>query len=154
MGFNADARDAYLRFASDPATPWPGNFRDFGGSIRRLCTLAPRGRITRAMVSDEIDTLRRDWNTSLADPDTRLIEEVMGDGVQDVDPFDVVQLAKVIRTCRTSANLSAAGRNLFGVSRQKRKTQNDSDRLRKYLQKFDLDWDKVRDPARTAQSTH
>ncbi|MEP5199357.1 MAG: sigma 54-dependent transcriptional regulator, partial [Paracoccaceae bacterium] len=122
---------------------WPGNFRDFSGSLRRLCTLAPRGRITRAMVRDEIETLRRDWSTSLADPDARLIEGVMGKAAQDVDPFDVVQLAKVIRTCRTSATLSAAGRTLFGVSRQKRKTQNDSDRLRKYLQKFDLDWDSV-----------
>lgn len=143
VGFNADARDSYLRFATDPSTPWPGNFRDFSGSIRRLCILAPRGRITRAMVHDEIATLRRDWNTALADPDARLLESVMGADAHDVDPFDVVQLAQVVRTCRASANLSAAGRTLFGVSRKKRKTQNDSDRLRKYLQKFGLDWDSV-----------
>lgn len=47
VGCNTDARALYLRFARDPATLWPGNFRDFGSSIRRLCTLAPRGRITR-----------------------------------------------------------------------------------------------------------
>lgn len=143
VGFNADARETYLSFARDPSTPWPGNFRDFSGSIRRLCTLSPRGRITRAMVGEEIATLKRDWNASLVDPDARLIEEVMGNARQELDPFDIVQLAKVIRTCRTSSSLSAAGRALFGVSRKKRKTQNDADRLRKYLQKFDLDWDSV-----------
>ncbi len=42
-----------------------------------------------------------------------------------------------------NCSISAAGRTLFAVSRQKRKTQNDADRLRKYLQKFGLDWDAV-----------
>ncbi|MFC6760823.1 sigma 54-interacting transcriptional regulator [Sulfitobacter porphyrae] len=29
VGFNTDARAQYLDFAKDPATHWPGNFRDF-----------------------------------------------------------------------------------------------------------------------------
>lgn len=143
VGFNADARDQYLRFARDPATGWPGNFRDFGGSVRRLCVLAPRGRITRAMVEGEIELMRQDWASASADTDARLLETVLGASAQEIDPFDQVQLAEVIRTCRASSNLSAAGRALFAVSRNKRKTQNDADRLRKYLGKFDLDWEKV-----------
>ena len=140
VGFNSDARAQYLAFAKDPATHWPGNFRDFTGSIRRLCTLAPRGRITRAMVAAEIETLLADWKSAQSNDDYRLVADVMGDAVSDVDPFDLVQLAEVIRTCRNSSSLSAAGRVLFAVSRGKRKTQNDADRLRKYLGKFNLEW--------------
>ncbi|MEM6489078.1 MAG: RNA repair transcriptional activator RtcR family protein, partial [Pseudomonadota bacterium] len=44
VGFNADAQARYLAFAQDPGTAWPGNFRDLGASVARLCTLAPRGR--------------------------------------------------------------------------------------------------------------
>ena len=143
VGFNTDAREHYLRFAADPATLWPGNFRDFSSSVRRLCTLAPRGRITRAMVDGEIDTLQRDWRRATADDTYQLVASVLPDGAAEVDPFGRVQLAEVIRTCRASSSLSAAGRTLFSVSRSKRKTQNDADRLRKYLNKFDLNWEKV-----------
>ncbi|MGH1415395.1 MAG: RNA repair transcriptional activator RtcR [Pelagimonas sp.] len=140
VGFNTDARDQFLRFAQDPATQWPGNFRDFSGSIRRLCTLAPRGRITKAMVAAEIETLQADWKSAQSNDDFKLVADVMGDAASDVDPFDLVQLAHVIRTCRNASSLSASGRALFAVSRGKRKTQNDADRLRKYLAKFGLDW--------------
>ena len=54
--------------------------------------------------------------------------------------LSLVQLAAVIRTCRGSASLSAAGRALFAVSRARRASQNDADRLRKYLARFGLDW--------------
>ena len=42
-----------------------------------------------------------------------------------------------------SRSLSEAGRKLFTASRQKRKTHNDADRLRKYLARFGLDWSAV-----------
>ena len=141
VGFNIEARDHYLRFASDPATLWPGNFRDFSGSIRRLCTLAPRGRITRTMVEEEIQTLRTDWKTSSSDADHQVVAGVLGAAADEIDPFDLVQLAHVIRTCQRSPSISAAGRTLFSISRGKRKTQNDADRLRKYLHKFGLEWE-------------
>ena len=63
-----------------------------------------------------------------------------GDAAAAVDPFDQVQLAEVIRTCRASPSLSAAGRSLFSVSRERRTTRNDADRLKKYLARFGLDW--------------
>jgi len=138
VGFNADAAEAFLRFARDPATRWPGNFRDFGGAVQRLCTLAPRGRITRVMVEAEVDGLRRTWGRQTADEDGRLLREVLGE--TEVDPFDAVQLAHVIRVCRASSSVSAAGRELFAVSRAKKASVNDSDRLRKYLARFGLDW--------------
>ena len=141
--FNTDARAAFLRFAMSPATPWPGNFRDFGGAVRRLCALAPRGRITRTMVTQEIERLTADWSSATTDEDFRLVEQALGPEAQEVDPFDLVQLAEVIRTCRASDTLSDAGRRLFAVSRTKRKTQNDADRLRKYLARFNLSWERL-----------
>lgn len=143
VGFNGDARDRFLSFARDPSTLWPGNFRDFGGLVRRLCTLAPRGRITRAMVDAETALLVADWAGMTRDTDARLLAEIMGQQSMDLDPFDRVQLAHVIRTCRASASLSSAGRSLFAVSRNRRSSTNDADRLRKYLGKFGLDWSTV-----------
>ncbi|MEM6307354.1 MAG: sigma 54-interacting transcriptional regulator, partial [Pseudomonadota bacterium] len=140
VGFNADAHAQYLRFATNPSTLWPGNFRDFSASVRRLYTLAPRGRITRAMVDDEMKTLQSDWDTANADADFQLVHTILGAAALDIDPFDMVQLAAVLRVCQNAPNISAAGRSLFAVSRERRTTQNDADRLRKYLQKFDLTW--------------
>ncbi|MFK7755079.1 MAG: RNA repair transcriptional activator RtcR [Sedimentitalea sp.] len=137
VGFNVDAADAWLRFARAPGTLWPGNFRDFGGAILRLCTLAPRGRITRAQVDEEIATLERRWRKAGGDEDAKLVADHIRHAL---DPFDTAQLAQVIRTCRTSKSISEAGRRLFAVSRQDRTSRNDADRLRKYLARFDLTW--------------
>jgi transcriptional regulatory protein RtcR len=149
VGFNADAMARYVRFASDPATLWPGNFRDLSGSMLRLCTLAERGRVTLAMVEHEILTLRQQWQTATQDGDRALLAEVLA-APEDLDEFDRAQLAAVIRACRQSQSLSSAGRRLFAVSRQEKASQNDADRLRKYLARFGLDWASV--AARDAQS--
>ena len=50
----------------------------------------------------------------------------------------------VLRTCRSCSTLAEAGRRLFAVSRQRRRTINDADRVRKYLVRFDLIWNDVR----------
>jgi hypothetical protein len=47
--------------------------------------------------------------------------------------------------CRRSTSLADAGRKLFAATRTRRSTQNDSDRLRKYLARFDLDWAAIAD---------
>ncbi|MEM9430313.1 MAG: RNA repair transcriptional activator RtcR [Pseudomonadota bacterium] len=144
VGFNADARQDYLAFATDPATAWSGNFREFGGSVRRLCTLSPRGRITQTMVADEIARLSASWQDRTRDPDKQLLREVLGNTAQEIDPFDEVQLAAVIRACRSSRTLSDAGRKLFSISRTQKTSRNDADRLRKYLARFELEWDAIR----------
>ena len=144
VGFNTDAMARYLRFARDPATPWRGNFRDLSASIHRICTLAERGRVTLAMVEEEIDTLKRQWQGSVVDSDLALLADHLADP-EAFDEFDRAQLAAVIRACRTSPSLSAAGRRLFAASRQEKASQNDADRLRKYLARFQLDWAAVQD---------
>jgi transcriptional regulatory protein RtcR len=51
-----------------------------------------------------------------------------------------VQLADVLTVCASSRSLSDAGRTLFSESRKRRSSQNDADRVRKYLARFGLSW--------------
>jgi len=151
--FSAEAKQRYLAFATSAEAPWHGNFRDLNGSITRLCTLAHDGRITEADVDVEIARLQADWRRdepadalhgAAADDDDTLLAAVMGEPrLQSIDRFDRVQLAEVVRCCRRHRSLSAAGRELFAVTRQKRATTNDADRLRKYLARFALDYASV-----------
>ncbi|WLG12729.1 RNA repair transcriptional activator RtcR [Psychrobacter cibarius] len=63
------------------------------------------------------------------------------DMLTTIDLFDAVQLAYVIEVCINHKNQAAAGRYLYANSRDKLKSPNDSDRLRKYLMKFGLRFD-------------
>lgn len=143
VGFNSDAMAKYIRFATNPATLWLGNFRDLSASVLRLCTLAPRARITYQMVEQEIQTLQTQWANADSDDDGVLLRDYLGAEALQIDPFDKVQLALVIRTCQQSASLSAAGRSLFAASRSSKASKNDADRIRKYLAKFGLTWHDV-----------
>ena len=143
--FNAEARRAYLAFATSNASTWTGNFRDLSASITRMATLSPDGRIDSATVTAEIARLGRRWHgEGDRAGDSALAEILPADAIASIDPFDQEQLAHVIAVCRRSASLSAAGRELFAVSRGERKSTNDADRLRKYLARFDLAWDDIR----------
>ena len=90
-------------------------------------------------------------------PDTTLDSETIEQGSHNVlrqyldedmlatiDPFDAVQLAYVIEVCINHKNQAAAGRYLYANSRDKLKSPNDSDRLRKYLLKFGLKFDELK----------
>lgn len=72
------------------------------------------------------------------------LDALLGEAVQELDRFDRVQLEEVVRVCVQAKSLSAAGRELFAVSRAQRASTNDADRLRKYLARFGLDWEQVR----------
>jgi transcriptional regulatory protein RtcR len=134
-----------LKFAVAPDSRWQGNFRDLNGAVTRMATLAPGGRISTQVVEEEIERLRSTWGatraTVLNDGD-QSIEELLGtDALEETDLFDRLQLAAVIKVCRECRTLSEAGRTLFGSSRERKKTSNDADRLRKYLTRFGLSWD-------------
>ena len=146
--FNKEARAAYFSFALNPEATWSANFRDLSASVTRLATLSPNGRINEETVREEIVRLRRLWRRAPAEgAGDDLLCDVLGpDRLADIDLFDRAQLAQVIRVCRASASLSAAGRTLFAASRQKKASANDADRLRKYLQRFDLAWSDVGRP--------
>jgi len=153
---NREARRRYLAFALDAGSAWRGNFRDLGASVERMATLAAGGRIDEAGVEREVGRLRAGWEgvgsrgegngleARSTDDGGLLLREVLGaERAVELDAFDAVQLAEVMRVCRLSRSMAEAGRKLFAVSRAKKTTGNDSDRVRKYLAKFGLDWARV-----------
>ncbi len=148
--FNKEARQFYLDFATGPQGQWHANFRDLSASITRMATLAPQGRITADEVKEEITVLLRLWRSKAGEaPDHRIIETVLGqDGVGKLDLFDRAQLSSVLKICGESQSASAAGRVLFAQSRQEKKSANDADRLIKYLAKFGVSFEEVRERLR------
>lgn len=144
--FNREARQRYLAFATSEQAEWSSNFRDLGASITRMATLAPLGRINADVVTEEIERLQRQWRALAQDDDEELLSRLMGaDRVAEIDLFDRVQLQAIIAICRSCVSLSQAGRQLFAASRSRKASANDADRLRKYLARFDLDWQTIRD---------
>ncbi|MET0308864.1 MAG: RNA repair transcriptional activator RtcR [Sphingomonas sp.] len=142
--FNKEARDRFLAFATGPDAGWQGNFRDLAASVTRMATFSPKGRIDLDGVEAEIGRLKRAWAPGGEATDD--LETVLSPGqLEALDPFDRVQLAHVVATCRRSRSLSEAGRTLFAASRARRASANDADRLRKYLGRFDLSWQQLHD---------
>ncbi|MCL2102820.1 MAG: RNA repair transcriptional activator RtcR [Syntrophorhabdaceae bacterium] len=155
--FNREARDLFLSLATSPAAAWRGNFRDLSAGVMRMATLARGGRITTDIVQEEWRRLESVWlgltkteedaksgSPVDAEDDATLLRDLLGERCDSLDLFDRPQLACVIRACRSSHNLSEAGRLLFAESRKKKANPNDADRLRKYLASFGLDWKTVR----------
>jgi transcriptional regulatory protein RtcR len=140
-----EARTAYLRFAQSGEAVWLGNFRDLSASITRLATLGDNGRIGVSLVEAEIARLRWQWQATAQEAGGAAVSlaDLMGSAADSLDYFDQLQLQAVIAVCRKHNSLSDAGRELFNVSRTQRSVVNDADRLRKYLLKFDLSWEKL-----------
>ena len=168
--FTPEARQLYESFAMSSEATWQGNFRDLTASMIRLTTLAESKVIRVEDVQAEIERLSSLWglpdhfnsmaNNSLSSfnsdsnlaLDRHLIETTSQntldkyldkDILMKVDTFDAVQLAYVIEVCIQHKNQAAAGRYLYANSRDKLKSPNDSDRLRKYLMKFGLKFDEL-----------
>lgn len=140
LSFSREGRENYLHFCTGPQARWSGNLRDLAASVQRLGTLAPGGRIDEATVAAELQRLQGRWSQESSDPLAGLLREEQR---EELDRFERVQLEEVVRVCRESRSLSEAGRELFAASRQKKSTNNDADRLRKYLGRFGLDYERV-----------
>ncbi len=158
------ARQAFVTFATGPEGLWPANFRDFGAAVRRMATLAQGGRIDESDVARELARLRHAWRHATAatlaalhdgasrgpamlglgaEASSPALDAMLTTRFAHLDRFDYVQLAEVLRVCAASPSLSAAGRMLFAHTLSQRKTSNDADRLRKYLARFDLQFDEI-----------
>ena len=143
VSFNKEAHAKFLKFATSSEALWTSNFRDLNAAITRMATLAQPGRISVPIVEEEIERLIKTWSRPSAIENEEELYSHFGlstKTVQNLDPFDQVQLLEVLRVCRTSRTLSEAGRELFSVSRKSKAKSNDADRLRKYLQKFGITW--------------
>jgi transcriptional regulatory protein RtcR len=139
---NREARALFLTFARSKEGLWLGNFRDFNAAITRMATLAPGGRIDVPTVHDELGRLRKLWQVAAGERDG-LDALLNARELAQIDLFDRVQLTAVIEVCRASESLSDAGRKLFAASRARKQNPNDADRLRKYLSRFGLSWQRV-----------
>jgi transcriptional regulatory protein RtcR len=144
--FNKEALAHFLAFAHQPGSVWAANFRDLNAAVLRMATLAPSGRIRVDEVEEEMERLQTSWRGAEAPEEDGLTEArtLLGEAAwEQIDRFDRYQLAGVLQSCRAHATLADAGRYLFAASRATRTTRNDSDRLRKYLQRFGLEWSQV-----------
>jgi transcriptional regulatory protein RtcR len=111
-----------------------------------MATLADGGRISTGLVDAEIQRLQWLWQPAKQAPGHNIDLDVLlpADVADKLDLFDRLQLEAVVRVCRESQTLSDAGRRLFNRSRTQRSVVNDADRLRKYLLKYALTWDGMR----------
>lgn len=157
--FEPEARAYFEDFAMSSEATWQGNFRDLSASMTRLTTLCEGKVIRMPDVKAEITRLKHLWalpssaqhqvdkadtpslTEQQAHADTVLSRHLSSDDKDALDPFDAVQLAYVIEVCYQHSSQAAAGRYLYANSRNQLKSNNDSDRLRKYLLKFGLRFD-------------
>lgn len=145
---NTEARETFLAFANSESASWRANFRDLTSAVMRMATLAEGGRISLSDAKVEIARLKGQWSLlegggGIEKRDGSILARVPDFSPETLDPFDLVQLEKVVETCLESGNLSETGRRLFCHSRLKRKLPNDADRLRKYLTRFGLSWQSI-----------
>ena len=136
--FNQEAKQRYLNFALSPQAVWRGNFRDLASSITRLATLAHNGRISEELVVAEIGRLQYLWQRD-GDGSGAVDLSAVVPYWHELDDFDQSQLVHVLQVCGQCHNIAEAGRRLFNQSRLQKASNNDSDRLRKYLTKFQID---------------
>jgi transcriptional regulatory protein RtcR len=155
--FNREAYDKFVRFAQSAQTPWLGNFRDLSASISRMSTLASGARIAVADVDEEIERLQSGWgyaHTSeavsqspalSAQSAVAVLQRYLSAGqLAGLDPVEQVELAYVLQVAAASRSMAEAGRQLYAVSRLQKSSQNDSARLQKYLARFNLSWQSIR----------
>jgi transcriptional regulatory protein RtcR len=147
VSMSREARAAFLKWAQSPDAKWTANFRDLNAAVVRMATLAVAGRISEADVREECERLKRLWQPreihSGSTGENALERVLSTEQIEKLDLFDRVQLAAVLNVCRECRSMAEAGRRLFAISRQARTSNNDSDRLKKYLARFGLGWDDI-----------
>ncbi len=156
--FNKEAQKRWIEFAVSKEAVWSANFRDLSAAVTRMACLSQGGRITEPLVEEEIERLRGAWAANAptekgtppsASGDVDDIDDVLTkilgkERALEIDLFDRLQLASVLKICKQAKSLSDAGRTLFAVSRAQKSSTNDADRLRKYLAGFGIHWADIR----------
>lgn len=141
ISITREAREAYMSFAQH--APWPGNFRDLASSVIRMATLSDRGRISKADVEFECSELLANWGAAPAPSSTNPKIAALLEALS-LDRFDRVQLEDVMQVISETDSMAEAGRVLFAKSRALKAKPNDSDRLRKFLARFEIDYSEAK----------
>lgn len=160
--FTPEAKKAYLDFATSEEALWTDNFRSLTASMERMVTYSSYGSITLEIVLQEIELLKKNWSKrtppfqhaaaafQTAEKTERFPLQNKLAAMQKTvhasqrDLFDAVQLEEVLSVCRNAKTRSEAGRKLFSASRQKKKSNDDTARLNKYLKGLNLTWEDIR----------
>lgn len=142
VSMSTTARQAFLEFAGRHT--WPGNFRDLSASVMRMATLAEGGRISVDDVNLETQQLRAQGGKPSVAASSGLAERLLGADLAKHDMFDIAQLEAVLQVVVATDNMAQAGRKLFAVSREAKENPNDSDRVRKFLARWGLDYHEAR----------
>ncbi|MCC7339906.1 MAG: sigma 54-interacting transcriptional regulator [Bryobacterales bacterium] len=138
LRFRGSAKRKYLEMATAGQSSWESSLEDLHRSISRMAIESPDEGITTDLVKLEFEKLNDEW--ALQTCEEELLQIVPEEMRYQLDLFQKTQLMEVIRICMRSRSLSEAGRRLFASSRSRKKSVNDADRLRKYLQRFGLEW--------------
>jgi len=138
ISMSREAREAFLSFALKAA--WPGNFRDLASAVTRMATLADGGRISEYDVQFECEQLPAAWGQSGSQELSRnpRIDALLAK--RQLDRFERVQLVDVLQVVADTNSMAEAGRVLYSESRAAKANPNDSDRVRKFLARFDMDY--------------
>jgi transcriptional regulatory protein RtcR len=138
ISMSREAREAFLAFAHKGA--WPGNFRDLASAVTRMATLADGGRISEDDVQFESEQLLAAWGQSGSQVFSRnpRIDAILAE--RQLDRFERVQLVDVLQVVAETDSMAEAGRVLYAESRAAKANPNDSDRVRKFLARFDMDY--------------
>lgn len=146
LRFRGPAKRKYLELAMSGQSNWEFSLEDLHRSLGRLAMASTEEGITSEMVKAEFELLHDEWAAEVCeDPLLQIVPQEMR---YELDLFQKTQLMEVIRICMRSRSLSEAGRRLFASSRARKKSVNDADRLRKYLQRFGLEWRNIHDAFR------
>lgn len=147
ISMTREARESFMSFAM--TAPWSGNFRDLSSTVMRMATLADGGRISVEDVRIECESLKSSWGLGGESEKSTSTTNFHHDRVSllidgEIDAFDRAQIEAVLLAIETTDSMAAAGRQLFGASRLSKDKPNDSDRVRKFLTRWNLDYATVK----------
>lgn len=144
VSFTPKAKSKFIEFAVSPAAAWKRNFRDLSRAIDRMATLSPNGRITVEIVEREILELQKSWVEPSSIQPKKLAEKLLTEEqLNAIDDFKLIQLEAVLAVCCKCRTIAEAARLLFPKSMAVKKSKNDSDRLSKYLLKYEIEWSRI-----------
>lgn len=143
---NKDAYELFLKLATAPEALWTENFRELAGCVLRMAVLSDNGVITCNDVNKEFSYLYNKWQNTDEDKkdDYPAAKKILGNDFNNYDLFDIAQLECVLNICHNSKTMADAGRKLFSESIKRKKSNNNTDRLKKYLSTFNISWTDIR----------
>lgn len=152
VSFNKAAKEKYLSFAHSSEGAWTANFRDLNSSVIRMATLSDGGRISMQIVDEEIQRLRDNWRFKVPTNEhalsaTKIIGEFLDKKtIAEIDYYEQIKIAGLIKVCQESSSMAEAGRKLFNFSRTLKASHNDSHRVKQILNRYGLNFEQIHSP--------